>query len=81
MSCRQCAELKRALDLQIETVAALSAQVMRLGQCVVCGELGEQDGIRKDDEFRCVRCAHKSENGQWVRIDDGEKHQEQESCA
>lgn len=59
--CPQCGELQRALTLQTETAQALTAQVMRLGQCVVCGELDEQDGTRRGGEFRCAGCVCKGQ--------------------
>ena len=42
-----------------ETIKALSAQVLRLGQCVDCGELDEQDGVRRGGKFYCVAHAPK----------------------
>ncbi len=56
VSTDQLDEWITALDLSQQTVAALTKQVMRLGQCVECGELDEQDGVRKDGKFRCVGC-------------------------
>lgn len=48
--------LERQLELQKSTNTSLVNQVMRLGQCVECGELDEQDGVRINGEFRCIRC-------------------------
>jgi hypothetical protein len=54
--CPQCNELRRALEIQIKTTGDLTRQVARLGRCVECGELDEQDGVRRNGEFRCVGC-------------------------
>ena len=39
-----------------ETITANAQQIMRLGQCVVCGEMDGQDGVHRGGEFRCVGC-------------------------
>jgi hypothetical protein len=64
----QMKELREALALSQETVRSLAEQVMRLGQCVVCGELDEQDGTRFGGKFYCARAeclaALKTEKGE-----------------
>lgn len=49
----QVNELERELVLARDTIGTLTAQVLRLGQCVRCGELDEQDGVRIGGEFYC----------------------------
>ena len=61
-----CAE---ALASICDTIAKLSAQVLRLGQCVECGECDGQDGQTRGGEFRCNGC---------IRPDDDEMTPAQE---
>ena len=49
-------ELRRALNLQMETNSNLVRQIMDLNQCVECGEMDHQDGIRVSGKFYCIGC-------------------------
>lgn len=37
-------------------IQELTDQVLDLGQCVECGELDHQDGVRVHNQFRCLGC-------------------------
>ncbi len=56
--------LRERVDLEQQWRMDTVAQVMRLNQCVECGEMDEQDGVRKNGEFRCVACVKIPETGQ-----------------
>lgn len=51
-----------------ETIENQVRQIMRLGQCVVCGELDEQDGVRHDGKFYCWPCVTQSDNAYLFRL-------------
>ncbi len=50
--------LRERVELEQQWRTNTVAQVMRLNQCVECGEMDEQDGVRKDGKFRCVSCVN-----------------------
>ena len=52
----QVEQLELILAQQVENYNRLFIQMMDLNQCVECGEMDHQDGIRIDGEFRCLGC-------------------------
>lgn len=43
-------------NILYDTIASLAAQCIRLGQCVLCNEMDEQDGLRVNGSFVCHEC-------------------------
>jgi len=52
-------EFEHAIAERDATIRQQACQVAILGQCVVCGLLDHQDGVRRDDQFFCTGCEGK----------------------
>lgn len=52
----QLGEYERRTKQLEDTLENSVRQTFRLGQCVECGELDEQNGYRYEGEFYCTGC-------------------------